>query len=363
MAYKVIQWGTGGVGKYSLREVLKNPDFKLVGVKAFGAGKDGIDAGDLCGMPKTGVLASREADRLPLAEADICLYMPKVPDYAEIEALLRAGVSVVTTANHVYPKYYGQEVYERIQNACLAGNATFHGAGINPAFMSDILPLTISRLSHRVSHVTVQEVSDVNEYAANAPEIMCDGIGFGKTPEDALESTKTWIKFMGDYFSESILMICDQMGVSLQEVRPNHTVALARSSVRLGNSGRTIQPGTVGCRKFEWQGIVDGVPRVTLRTYWKTTMDIDSDWDVGSDQRVEWTITVEGTPSFRCKISCCESYDPQNPRYLQGGEEAALVATSIHCVNAIPFVCDAPAGIRTPLDIGMVTSRGALRGL
>ena len=68
MVYNVIQWGTGGVGKYSLREVLRNPEFKLVGVKAFSAGKAGLDAGDLCGLPRTGVLATDEVGRLPPIE-------------------------------------------------------------------------------------------------------------------------------------------------------------------------------------------------------------------------------------------------------------------------------------------------------
>jgi hypothetical protein len=362
MVYKVIQWGTGGVGTCSLREVLRNPEFQLVGVKAFSKSKDGIDAGDLCGLPKTGVLATDDVGRLPLRDADIVLYMPKVPNYDELTLLLSSGCDVVTTANHVYPKYYGASICDRPQRACLEGQSTFHGAGINPAFISDILPLTISRCSHRVSRITVQEVSDVNEYASKAPEIMLDGIGFGMKPQDALEKTTSWIKFMSDYFSESILMICDQLGVTLQEVRPNHTVAVAKSRVVL-DCGRTIEPGTVGCRKFEWQGIVGGEPRVILRTYWKTTMDIEPKWEVGSERPVEWTVTIEGTPSFQCKIACCNSYDPTSPQYLQGGEAAAIVATGIHCVNAIPYVCESPPGIRTPLDIGMVASRGALRGL
>jgi hypothetical protein len=192
---------------------------------------------------------------------------------------------------------------------------------------------------------------------------MLDGLGFGMKPEDALNNTKSWIKFMSDYFSESILMICDQLGVKLQEVRPNHTVAVAKSRVDLPRCGRTIEPGTVACRKFEWQGIVDGEPRIILRTYWKTTMNIEPQWDVGSEQRVEWTVTIEGTPSFLCKITCCNSYDPASPEYLKGGEEAAIIATGIHCVNAIPYVYAAAPGVRTPLDIGMVASRGALRGL
>jgi 2,4-diaminopentanoate dehydrogenase len=362
VVYKVIQWGTGGVGRYALGEILKNPEFKLVGVKAFGKEKVGMDAGDLCGMPKTGVIATDDISQLPLQDADVVLYMPKLPNYDEITQLLRAGVNVITTANHVYPQYYGEEVYQKLQDACLEGRSTFHGAGINPAFMSEILPLTISRCSHRASRITVREVSDINEYISAAPEIMMDGIGFGKSPREALDNTGSWIKFMSDYFSESIQMICDHLGVTLQEVRSNHSVAVANARVEL-RGGLAIEPGTVACRKFEWQGIVDGEARVFLSTSWKTTLDCEPKWELESDQPVEWTITVEGTPSFQCRIACCDSYDPGNPRYRKGGEGAAILATAVHPLNAIPFVCAAEPGVKTPLDIGMVASRGAFRGL
>ena len=37
---------------------------------------------------------------------------------------------------------------------------------------------------------------------------MLDHIGFGKTPEKALNEAGAFLKGMGAYFGESILMIC-----------------------------------------------------------------------------------------------------------------------------------------------------------
>gem|GEM_PF-5856930 len=48
-AYKVIQWGTGGVGVWALRQVLDAPDLELVGLKCATDAKAGVDAGIIAG--------------------------------------------------------------------------------------------------------------------------------------------------------------------------------------------------------------------------------------------------------------------------------------------------------------------------
>ena len=359
MAYRVIQWGTGAVGKHTLRAVLDHPQLELVGLKVYNESKVGRDAGELADRPATGIRAVRELADLPLAAADCVLYVPMQPDYDEIAALLRAGVSVITTAGNMYPQAYGQEVFDKLQGACLVGGSVFHGSGINPAFMSDVLPLTLSGLSYRVRQIIVQEVSDIAHYAVAAPGIMMDNIGFGKTPDEALRPDNPFIAWMSAYFRESMQMIVDHLGVTLDAVVPGHEVAVARNRVEL-SPDCVIEAGTVACRRFEWTGIVNGKPAIILRTYWKTTLDIEPAWPIGSEKEVEWTVTIEGTPSFQCKVSTCASYDPANPRYNQGGEEAAVIGTGIHAVNAIPWVCAAPPGIRTFLDLPIIGSVGAL---
>ena len=359
MSYKIIQWGTGSVGRLALGELLENPLFEVVGVKVYGDAKIGVDAGTLCGAAPTGIKAVRDVSALPLAEADCVLYCPMVADYDEIARLLEAGVNVITTASNVYPRFYGVEVFEKLDRAGRRGGASFHGSGINPAFMSDVLPITLSGLSHRAKRITVREVSDINRYASMAPEIMLDHIGFGKSPAEALAGGE-FLKGMTAYFSESITMICDHLGVPLERIDENHRVATSKVRVVLEN-GRTIEPGTVGCRQFEWSGIVGGEARIVLSTFWKLTTELDPQWDVATTDVVEWTVTIEGTPSFRCKVETCASFDPKSPEYGKGGERAAVLATATHAVNAIPAVCNAEPGVRTFLELPMIGSQGAFR--
>jgi 2,4-diaminopentanoate dehydrogenase len=354
MTYRVIQWGTGSVGRLALREILKNPEFQLAGVKVYGDAKVGKDAGELCGLPITGVIASKEP---AVVRGDTALYCPIVADYDEIARLLRAGANVVTTASNVYPQFYGPGVYDKINDAGIAGGATFHGSGVNPAFMSEVLPLTLSGLVHRARKIRVQEVSDVNHYASTAPEIMLDHVGFGKSPEEALNAD-AFLKGMTAYFSESIQMIVDHLGVKLDRMEEKHEVATSKVRVTLDN-GRTIEPGTVGCRLFRWLGIVGGQARIELSTFWKVTAELEPAWNVSTSKLVEWTVSIEGTPSIRCTVATCASFDPDSPDYLKGAEAAALVATATHAVNAIPYIHAAAPGVKTFLDLPIIASRGA----
>ncbi len=49
MTIRVIQWGTGNVGKHSLRAILERPDLELAALKVYSPDKVGEDAGAIVG--------------------------------------------------------------------------------------------------------------------------------------------------------------------------------------------------------------------------------------------------------------------------------------------------------------------------
>ncbi len=61
MTYRVIQWTTGNVGRRAVRAIVDHPQLELVGLYAHSADKIGKDAGELCGIEKTGILATDDA--------------------------------------------------------------------------------------------------------------------------------------------------------------------------------------------------------------------------------------------------------------------------------------------------------------
>jgi len=68
--YRVIQWTTGNVGRRAVRAIVEHPELELVGLYAHGADKVGRDAGELCGLPRLGVRATRDVDELLALRAD-----------------------------------------------------------------------------------------------------------------------------------------------------------------------------------------------------------------------------------------------------------------------------------------------------
>ena len=59
--------------------------------------KAGRDAGELCGLPATGVTATRDIDEILALGADCVLYMPADCDLDQVCAILAAGTNIVTT--------------------------------------------------------------------------------------------------------------------------------------------------------------------------------------------------------------------------------------------------------------------------
>ena len=71
MALRIIQWGTGAVGKEVLATILDpRSGLELVGVKVYSDDKNGVDAGALIGREHVGVLATTDVERMLGLEAD-----------------------------------------------------------------------------------------------------------------------------------------------------------------------------------------------------------------------------------------------------------------------------------------------------
>ena len=179
MAHKIFQWASGTVGKHTARAALQRDSLELVGMHVYSPSKTGKDVGELIGLDNTGILSTADIKKVISSTADVVIHTPlpsmvygdnpdqDVDDFCE---LLAAGKNVITVVGYMYPKVYGSELVERLQTACLAGNSSFHSTGLNPGWMGDLIPLTMSSLCETINHVQVLEISNFEHYPS--PEIM-----------------------------------------------------------------------------------------------------------------------------------------------------------------------------------------------
>ncbi len=71
---KVVVWGTGFVGKMVIPEIVRHPNFELVGVGVHDKDKVGRDAGEICGIGPVGVAATDDLDALIALRPDALVH-------------------------------------------------------------------------------------------------------------------------------------------------------------------------------------------------------------------------------------------------------------------------------------------------
>ena len=347
--YRVIQWATGGVGRAAIQGVLRHPELELVGCWVHSADKDGRDAGELAGEDPIGVAATTDVEALLACDADCVMYSPLLPDDAVVAAILRSGKNVVTPVGWVYPDRSNPGV-QAIEAAALAGNVTLHGSGIHPGGITERFPLMVAALSSAITGVRAEEYSDLRTY--NSPMVVREVMGFGLTPERAMAGPMAALLEGG--FKASVRMVTDQLGFDAEpRIRSTEEVAVAVHGC--DDLIVPMEPGTVAARRFRWEAIVDDRPVVTAAVNWlMCEVELDPPWTLGPEgERFEVEITGDPDVSVTFKGLQPESVAEgliRNP---------GVVATANHCVSAIPYVCRAEPGIKTYVDLPLITGRAA----
>lgn len=353
MPYKVIQWATGHVGIHALRGIARHPDLELVGLWVSGDAKAGRDAGDLCGIGTTGVVATRDADALLAMHADCVSYMGST-DYRPAEALedmcriLASGKNLVTTSfvPLIYPWQAMPEFAQQIEAACQQGRSSFFCSGIDPGFSPDALPIVLSSLSERIDSVRAQEIFNYASY--DQPTTLFEVMGFGKPPDTIVP-----LLFPGALtlaWGPSVRMVADALGVELEEIRQHYEQVVAPETFDI-SCGR-IEQGTVAALRFEVSGIVGGRPAIIVEHVTRLRDDLAPHWPQGVGPGT-YRVTIEGMPSMRCDLQIGFRSADHN---IDG-----CVASAMRVVNAIPTVCEASPGLKTWLDLPIYAGRKALR--
>jgi hypothetical protein len=345
--YRVIQWATGGVGCAAIQGVSRHPELALAGCWVHSEAKAGRDAGEIAGTGPLGVIATNDVGALLELDADCVVYSPLVPDPAMVARILRAGKNVVTPVGWIFPD---PGRLGDLAAACIEGGATLHGTGIHPGGITERFPLMISALSNAVTYVRAEEFSDIRTY--NAPDVVRHLMGFGCAPEEALNSPMAGL--LGAGFKQSVRMVLHEMCFSGDaDVRTVQEVAVATAPI--DSPIGVIEPGQVAGRRFQWEAVIgDRVVVAAIVNWLMGEEHLDPSWNFGpAGERFE--VEVHGDPSAFVTF---KGWQPDT--IAQGLQRnPGIVATAMHCVNSIPYVCRAAPGIRTYLDLPLIAGRAA----
>ncbi|MCV7412674.1 dihydrodipicolinate reductase [Mycobacterium florentinum] len=342
---RIVVWSTGGVGSIAIDAIRRRPDLELVGVWVHSPGKVGKDAGELVGGEPMGVIATNDADALIALAPDCVVYAASgpdrdgaaVPDYVR---LLAAGINVVSTSSTglVYPpSYFAPNWRDDLDEAAKAGRASFYVSGIFPGFASDQLALLMTTQSKRIRRITASEVALNDHYPV--ADVMMDGMGFGR-PLDFEPMLKT-PGFIEMAWKAPIYLIAAGLGVEVEQIRGSLDRELTNRDIEVAFG--TIKAGSCGAVRTRAAGVVNGAEAIVIEHVIRMARDVAPDWPT-SDCDATYRVDIEGDPDIHCEMTLGAAEG-------HAAGHAAMAATAMRVVNAIPYVVDAPPGLLSSLDI------------
>jgi len=355
VAYRVVQWSTGNVGRHALAGIAARPDLELVGVWVSNPAKVGKDAGELAGLGRPlGVAATGDAAELLALRPD-CVVYTALADIRIFEALdelariLRSGANVVSSSPVLLQFPDGvvpPEMSDPIREAAAAGNASIFVNGIDPGFANDWLPLAITGISERIDEIRCLEILNYSTY--DQPTVLFDIMGFGGSLADVPTLLRPGVLSMA--WGGVVRQLAAGLGVDLDRVTEWYDRMPAPETFRI-DSG-LIEKGTAAALRFEVRGMVAGRPVIVLEHVTRLRDDIAPDWPRPAGQGC-YRVEVGGEPNYTVDLRLLGTDGDHNT--------AGLKATAMRLVNAIPTVVAAPAGLLTALDLPLITGRGLFR--
>jgi hypothetical protein len=337
---RVIQWTTGNVGRRALRAIAAHPQLELVGCFAHSTEKVGRDAGELCGLPPLGVIATDDVDALLALGADCVSYMPVYPDVDEIVRILEAGANIVTTSAFITGHSLGAATMDRIDAAARRGGVSIYGSGVNPGH-ANVFALVTAGICDRVDRISVLESVDASGYAS--AETM-EGVGFGHPVDEPGLADRA--REGSAVFADAVALMADALAVDLTDVR--YDVEFARALHDLDLGFMKIPEGCVAGLNGCWTGLVDERAVIELRVIWKMGEGMEPEWPL----RHGYFIEVDGEPKVRSRFQIMPPDDWDEPSF----DGLGMIMTAMPAVNAIPPVCAAPPGIVRATDVPVVTA-------
>lgn len=327
---KVIIWGLGAMGKGMAEMLLKKKGVEIVGVVGRGnrVGKSMYEYLDVERGNRPDVIIGTENDVIKEKAADVVLLCTDSftkNAFEKIKFVVEKKINVVSSAEEMaYPQAQEPELAKEIDKIAKANGVTVLGTGINPGLMMDLLVVIFTGACEEVEHITARRVNSLSPFG---PAVM-EEQGIGITVEEFKKGVETGHLAGHVGFHESINMIADAIGWKLsgpvtQTMEPIVTEVDRKSPYGFAKAG-----DVAGCA-MKGFGYVDGELKIEM----DHPQQIEP--HLGGTDTGDYII-IKGTPNVNMA----------NKPEIPGG-----IGTIAMCVNMIPHVINARAGLKTMLDL------------
>src|ERR1700722_6528957 len=352
MAIRIAHVGTGNVGRLALIQLVTSPQFELTGVCVSTPEKVGREAGELAGLDvSTGITAVNDLDALLATRPECVVYCAmgdtRLPEaMADVMRILAAGINVVGSSPGLLQAPWGvmpAKYIARVEDAAQQGNSSIFISGVDPGFANDLIPFALAGTCQRIEQVRCMEIHDYASY--NGVEVM-SYMGFAQPLDDIPMLLQPGILSIA--WGTAIRQLAAGLGIEVDEITESYQGEPAPEDFNIA-VGR-VAKGTLAALQFEIRGMVDGPPAIVIEHITRLRPDLRPDWPQPASGGGSYRVEIVGEPCYAVDIV---------PTSLKGDHNhAAIAGPAARIVNAIPAVVAAPPGIRTTLDLPLITGKG-----
>src|SRR5262245_15818758 len=319
---KLVQFGLGPIGIETLKLTATKPWAEIVGGVDIDPQKVGHSLADLTGVA---TLSSAHVyssfDQLP-TQPEVVLHTSVSrfrQAYAQIEPMVRAGVSVVSSCEElVFPQLKESALANQLDTLCRKHNARVLGTGVNPGFVMDALPLCLTGVCRNVERIEIERIVDASKRRLPLQR----KIGSGLAPDDFRQLFREG-KMGHVGLVESLALIAHALGWPIGEIKETCEPMIAACDIR--TEFLEVKEGlTCGIHHLA-EAKTDGGKQLVLDL--KMYLNAEDPHDA---------ISITG--------------DPPIDAVLRGGVHGDR-ATAAALVNAVPLTLQAPPGLLLMTDL------------
>ena len=321
---RVVHYGLGAIGSAIARLTAAQRGLELVGGIDRDPEKVGRDLGDVIGLGRRldAAVSDDATELLRRTYPDVVIHATTSlfhQVYSQILDCVAARANVISTCEElVYPYAKEPAASAELHRLALLSGVTVLGAGVNPGFVMDLLPLLLTAPCVEIKRISVSRLIDATDRRASIHQRIGAGLTIDQFRDHVAQGKVCHVGL-----PESINMLADGLGWRLYRVTETIDPIIADDWVQTPHE--TIAPGQVAGIRQSARGWMHGRDVLTLT--WEQAVGARATHDA---------IKIEGTPPIDLLI--------------QGGLHGEQAAAAL-ILHAIPRVLAAPPGLTTVLAL------------
>ncbi|MDP1581205.1 MAG: hypothetical protein Q8M02_13085 [Candidatus Didemnitutus sp.] len=321
---KIAQFGLGPIGLEALKLAATQPWVEIIGAVDKDPSKAGRPLTEVTGLAQLdGLKVSANLEELFRdTQPEVILHTAGSSAAISLEQMrpaLELGVSVASTCEElIFPALKAGHLVKEYDGLCRHTGARMVATGVNPGFVMDLLPITMTAVSRAVDSILVERV--VNASTRRQP--LQAKIGSGQSPEEfraKLQSGRAGHAGL----RESLALLAHAMGWPMDSITEVGEPMIAQHDIK--TNFFTVAKGQACGIHQRAVGLSGGVEKIVLDI--KMYLDAENPCD---------HIVIRGRPPLDVTVN---------------GGVAGDDATVASLINIVPRLLSAQPGLHLPIDL------------